>query len=231
MLLLSFAIGLFLALAHAEPLLPYSTTGISSNDYLRAHNYFRCKHGSPPVVWSSGAAWRARNWVVTLDQNLVHSSTSDGENLGYWSRRSNFAFEMVKYWYDELYDYGYDFKNPGFGPAGHFTQVVWASTKEIGCATAGTWNRGAKWYTVCNYRNTAGNFDGKYAQNVKPLVAGASCSKLLEDSVESGAGHTVRLLYFLAPLAIFGSVVAVLIVVIRLRNRPAARNVEVELLQ
>ena len=36
-------------------------------------------------------------------------------------------------WYNELFDPGYDFDNPGFSKGtGHFTQVVWNGTKKLG---------------------------------------------------------------------------------------------------
>lgn len=39
-------------------------------------------------------------------------------------------------WYDEIKDY--NFNNPGsFGGTGHFTQVVWAGSLEMGVAKAG----------------------------------------------------------------------------------------------
>ncbi len=73
---------------------------------------------------------------------------------------------VVKAWYDEepLYDYN----NPGFSSdTGHFTQVVWKSTKEIGCGyrtgCGGSWPN--VW--VCQY-NPAGNVIGNFADNVFP---------------------------------------------------------------
>ena len=39
-------------------------------------------------------------------------------------------------WYDEIKDY--NFKNPGnFGGTGHFTQVVWVASQEMGVGKAG----------------------------------------------------------------------------------------------
>ena len=36
-------------------------------------------------------------------------------------------------WYNELYDPGYDFDDPGFSKGtGHFTQLVWNETQKLG---------------------------------------------------------------------------------------------------
>jgi hypothetical protein len=53
---------------------------------------------------------------------------------------------------------------------GHFTQIVWKQTKEVGCYTytcPDLANTGAKNspFTVCNYL-PAGNYAGEYADNV-----------------------------------------------------------------
>lgn len=49
--------------------------------------------------------------------------------------------------------------------SGHFTQVVWKSSKELGVGRART--QDGKWLVVANYL-PAGNFMGKYKENVMP---------------------------------------------------------------
>jgi len=54
-------------------------------------------------------------------------------------------------------DYGKASPNMGnFGDWGHFSQVVWAGTERVGCASylcpAGTISSLPSWYTVCNYK-------------------------------------------------------------------------------
>lgn len=67
-------------------------------------------------------------------------------------------------WYDEVKDY--NFENPGnFGGTGHFTQVVWLASQQMGVAKAGEGN-GAQ-YVVARY-SPAGNIRGHYPDNVKP---------------------------------------------------------------
>ncbi len=43
----------------------------------------------------------------------------------------------MKSWYEEVAEYNYD--DPGsveFGKIGHFTQMVWKATKQLGCGRA-----------------------------------------------------------------------------------------------
>lgn len=50
-----------------------------------------------------------------------------------------------------------------FFPLGHFTQVVWKDTKELGVAYARS--KSGKIYVVANYE-PAGNFEGSFATQV-----------------------------------------------------------------
>ncbi len=65
----------------------------------------------------------------------------------------------------------YDFKKPGYSDkTGHFTQIVWKSTKKVGCARCG--GKGSKWYetyVVCDYSpsgNIVGDNNIYFEQNV-----------------------------------------------------------------
>jgi hypothetical protein len=66
-------------------------------------------------------------------------------------------------WYDEVKDY--DFNAARFGMnTGHFTQVVWKGTTELGCGIA----LGRSWiYGVCHY-GPPGNVIGAFRENVLP---------------------------------------------------------------
>jgi hypothetical protein len=67
----------------------------------------------------------------------------------------------VDSWYGE--STAYDFAAPGFSTkTGHFTQVVWRSSRELGCAKASC---GGLDFWVCRY-SPAGNVAGAFPANV-----------------------------------------------------------------
>lgn len=64
--------------------------------------------------------------------------------------------------------HSYDFKNPGFkSGTGHFTQIVWQQSKELGIGKAKSDD--GKIFVVARYR-PAGNFMYQFQDNVKPKV-------------------------------------------------------------
>ena len=68
-------------------------------------------------------------------------------------------------WYDEVQYY--DFDNPGFSQkTGHFTQLVWKSSAQIGCGSA--CNSLNHCYITCNYY-PPGNYLNRFDTNVFPL--------------------------------------------------------------
>ncbi len=71
------------------------------------------------------------------------------------------AEEMFYMWYNEKANYDFD---SGVSDAytGHFTQIVWKETLEIGCAVKCNGNR---CYGSCNYRKP-GNIVGEFEKNV-----------------------------------------------------------------
>ena len=71
--------------------------------------------------------------------------------------------KATEMWYDEIKDY--DFNNPGFSSGtGHFTQVVWVDSVELGVAKA-TAKNGMQ-FVVARYF-PPGNILGRFPDNVK----------------------------------------------------------------
>jgi pathogenesis-related protein 1 len=133
--------------------------------WLNAHNNYRALHGVPPVTWSTVIEASAQAWADTCPSG--HSVSAYGENMAYASYAQT-SQGCVDIWYGEepLYDY----KNPGWNPAtGHFTQVVWKNTTQIGC---GCKTGCSPWYSVCVCQyNPPGNVIGQFAANVLPPVS------------------------------------------------------------
>jgi uncharacterized protein YkwD len=127
---------------------------------LDLHNAYRAKHCTPPLTWSAEVAATAQQWA----QRCVfdHDQKSDyGENLAWGTQLS--AREAVQLWYEEISQYNY--AAPGFGPAGHFTQVIWRGSRQLGCGKAICQG---EVYWVCRY-SPAGNYDTEFRENVAPL--------------------------------------------------------------
>lgn len=134
---------------------------------LSATNKLRAKHGSPPMKWSPEAASKAQEWAAHLAKSgtLQHGNHKGmGQNLAYKMGQELSAGEFANMWYEEISDY--DFNRPGFrSSTGHFTQMVWKSSTEMGAAIVTQGNRA---YVVANYI-PPGNItnEGQFELNVK----------------------------------------------------------------
>ncbi len=133
---------------------------------LAEHNAVRARHCAPPLTWSPRLAAVAQAWAEHLRDHRCgfdHSQSPYGENLAGGTAGSLDAAGIVGMWADE--ESAYDFARGGFsGQTGHFTQVVWRETTEVGCGSV-TCNGMDLW--VCNYA-PPGNVDGGYRANVSP---------------------------------------------------------------
>jgi pathogenesis-related protein 1 len=110
----------------------------------------------PNVTWSETVAASAQNWANHLRDaencNLVHegSGTGLGENLAAGTNLSPAA--AVNMWASEKSKYTYSAKysmDDFNGGSGHYTQLVWRTSIEIGCASA---NCGNKVVISCRYK-------------------------------------------------------------------------------
>jgi hypothetical protein len=97
------------------------------------------------------------------DDKMQHSQNGYGENIHWCSGDIPEGKAPVKHWYSEQKKYDYN-KNVDFQPGtGHFTQVVWKKSTELGIAKAKAKRGGT--YVVAVY-NPAGNFMGQLTENV-----------------------------------------------------------------
>jgi uncharacterized protein YkwD len=133
---------------------------------LEEHNRYRAQHCAPPLTWSSELADAAEQWARELQGRscpLQHSRLPHGENLAAGTAGALDAKRVVDLWYEEIEDY--NFESPGFSmQTGHFTQLVWASTRELGCANV-TCPGMDLW--ICHY-SPAGNTLDFFDENVHP---------------------------------------------------------------
>jgi len=139
----------WLAVGGASPL----WTPQDVNDrLLAAHNAERARLGIPPLKWSDKLARQSKEWALqlTLIEGLEHSDTADyvdpsdgeeGENLWRGTKGYYTPEQMVNLWVDErkIFVNGPFPRNSTTGQwrdVGHYTQLIWRSTTEVGCAIA-----------------------------------------------------------------------------------------------
>jgi hypothetical protein len=134
---------------------------------LAAHNKERADLGLAPLNWNEPLARSAQQWAdyLAITGRFEHAperqDAPEGENLwagtkGYFSPEA-----MVDAWIREK-----RFFRPGIFPnnsttgkvedVGHYTQVVWRATHEVGCAEASS---AIEDILVCRYAE-AGNYVG-----------------------------------------------------------------------
>nr|XP_002123836.1 ectin-like [Ciona intestinalis] len=150
---------------------------------LNAHNYYRCLHSSPRVVYDAALqrnAQRYANKLPTMDSIIPSQIGMDrdfgvGENIAW--RISPFEMftvdRAIAGWYAEGLDY--NFMTPQLSErTAHFTQMIWKETHSIGC---GIKTHKDETYIVVQYRG-AGNNPSTLRMNVnwpKPEVCEANC--------------------------------------------------------
>lgn len=148
------------------------SSGGMADGFIAAHNRYRAKHCAPPLTWSKKLADVAQSWANQLKAKgcvFGHSPGARyGESLGAGTIGALDPESTVEMWYDEIKKYKWP--NGGFSmETGHFTQLVWTTTKQVGCGHVQC--KGNDIY-VCEY-DPPGNWEGQYRQHVLP----ASCKK------------------------------------------------------
>ncbi|XP_064649925.1 uncharacterized protein LOC135501634 isoform X2 [Lineus longissimus] len=148
------------------------------DEVLAAHNHYRGLHQVPPVTVNPKLNKFAQDWADHLAKtdSFAHSKCDlNGTRLG-----ENIAMKMssnaqdykgkdfVDQWYSEVERY--DFKKHGGPSTGHFSQVVWKGSKEIGVGRA-ILKGGQKVIVVGSY-SPAGNMMGDNNKNVFPTKDG-----------------------------------------------------------
>jgi pathogenesis-related protein 1 len=132
-----------------------------AREMLQTHNSIRLNLGLPALAWSDRLAAIAQEWAEALlkrNEFFHRPKSSYGENLYKISGRNAAASarEVVQDWAAESKNYDYK-SNLCHGVCGHYTQIIWRGTREVGCGVA----RGTDqevW--VCEY-SPPGNWVGK----------------------------------------------------------------------
>ncbi|KAK9881991.1 hypothetical protein WA026_018180 [Henosepilachna vigintioctopunctata] len=140
------------------------------------HNVYRQRHNSPTLTMSAQLCHLAQTWanhLAHINKFYYRNDRDIGQNLFF--KLSNgvdnvdvSGQEVANHWYCAVRQYVYG-KEPDVlhnnVNAGHFTQLVWSSTRRFGIGKARS--RSGKIVVVAHYY-PPGNISGQYLENVLP---------------------------------------------------------------
>lgn len=168
----------------------------AEEQWTKAHNYFRCRHGQPSLAWDSTVATNSETASAQscAANTLQHSSSysmnpSAGENLAMGHNSPEAATEA---WYNEITDPGYVPGTRGSSGVGHYTAMIWQITTKLGCSTC-TASRGSPVW-ACQYADSPPNYGGlaEYIANVPqsntPTASESHCCDTVYGSSNGGSG-------------------------------------------
>ncbi|KAB2085900.1 hypothetical protein ES319_A05G428100v1 [Gossypium barbadense] len=138
-------------------LLLFSTTEANYlnlvNQFMAPQNAARAANRMPPLVWDERLAHYAQ-WYANQrheDCALRHSNGPYGENIFWGGGDGWIPADAVAAWVSESKWYNYWSNSCAGGQeCGHYTQIVWSSTKRVGCARV-VCDGGKGVFMTCNY--------------------------------------------------------------------------------
>ncbi len=150
---------------------PANLAGITA-----AHNQVRAmvqtSSALPPMTWSPALAATAAAWVAKCTDTMAPTGLVDhnagrstghpyyvGENI-FASSGSATGQQAVTSWAAEAANYNYANNSCSGGICGHYTQIVWRTSVEVGCALGDCPGLQFRSTIVCDY-GPGGNSGGK----------------------------------------------------------------------
>lgn len=133
---------------------------------LSTHNNLRQKVGVLPLTWSPTLATQAKSYAETLKaldppDPMPHKVA--GENLAWTRPNLDWNYAMSS-WVKEADNYKYEKFSTGLTNGkitGHYTQMIWANTKQVGCGVSSGPSKSGKYFYVCRY-SPPGNIGGEF---------------------------------------------------------------------
>ncbi|KAI9748091.1 MAG: hypothetical protein M4579_007317 [Chaenotheca gracillima] len=158
----------------------------SPQDYsasaLYNHNIHRANHSASDLTWDDQLASIAKTIAGSCNyaHNVKEGGISYGQNIAAGAKPEDVEAVITNQFYNNeigFYPgYGSEPSMADFDKWGHFSQVIWAGSKKVGCYTMDCSSQGLTgegitsevppYFTVCNY-SPPGNYGGEYAKNVK----------------------------------------------------------------
>lgn len=127
-----------------------------------AHNEWRLRAGVPPVRWNQELADGAQAYADTCPSghspNEYREDRAGFQQVGENLYSGTDVLHGIALFAEErlLYEFGTEIAEDNFTPIGHYTQMVWSDTTDVGCAVGDC----GMWRTVCWY-GPAGNYLGE----------------------------------------------------------------------
>jgi len=149
---------------------------VFENRLQKLHNDFRRTYNVSPLKLDN----KLTNSIKTLTDRMVSSkslSLTGNKNYGsnkFSSSLYDFSINECESLADRFFDSFsksarfYNYNDPGFtSKTGGFTQLVWKSSKQLGCGVSFTdLSKHEKWAYAACYYYPAGNMIGSFEQNV-----------------------------------------------------------------
>jgi pathogenesis-related protein 1 len=142
-----------------------------AREMISAHNSVRISATPTPnpplpiLTWSTEAAQKAQEWADKCQFAHNPSRGNLGENIAAATPNHLTTMGVVQNWASESANYNYG-TNTCTSTCGHYTQIVWRNTTQVGCATKvcdknSPFNGFTQWQIwVCNY-SPPGNITGQ----------------------------------------------------------------------
>ena len=134
------------------------------------HNLYRARNNASALTWNATIASSLEEFASKCSGNYSQSGLGENSAFGIFSNPAYYVYS----WYMEYQNY--DFSNPEYvQAAGHFTQLVWKSSTQFGCAFVDSCTKTdatgkeLNFYLVCDYA-PYGNFDSGFADNVQAAI-------------------------------------------------------------
>lgn len=167
-MLLTLTSLLLFSSASADDTSQYTSDDLFESTVLNITNSYRQQHNASALEWNSTLASFASSHAS--DCAFAHSGGPYGENLaaGY----PNVTASIIAWGHERT---EYNFQKANFDTkTGHFSQLVWKATQQVGCGRTNCSGSGDApgWFLVCEYY-PGGNVLGRFEENVQGQVMGA----------------------------------------------------------